>query len=176
MAIESPTDREAASGEPATGSPVFVDASGRRAKGARRLGVLAGGLLAAYLAVVGTNLMTGADVPLTPWPTGGGSDSADRPQLEKERVTGQRGRGEDRSEPGAQPVPSGRNPQPGASPGRSAQGGRPRSSNAPVVPPAGTTAPSPVPSTASPLPTSPGNSHATPPAHGRDKPKKNPRG
>ncbi|GAB3986166.1 hypothetical protein GCM10029978_100960 [Actinoallomurus acanthiterrae] len=49
-------------------NPVFVDATGRRARIARRVGIALGCVVAAYLVLVGIGLATGARVPLTPWP------------------------------------------------------------------------------------------------------------
>ncbi|MGK5556595.1 hypothetical protein ACSNOI_33790, partial [Actinomadura kijaniata] len=48
-------------------APVFVDASGRRRRLARRAGAVCGGLLALFLVAMGVSVATGADVPFTPW-------------------------------------------------------------------------------------------------------------
>ncbi|WP_433465624.1 hypothetical protein [Spirillospora sp. CA-128828] len=48
-------------------APVFVDATGWRARVGRRLGLLAGALLIVFLGALGLGMTTGADVPLTPW-------------------------------------------------------------------------------------------------------------
>ncbi|MBC6457809.1 hypothetical protein [Actinomadura sp. HBU206391] len=53
-------------------APVFVDATGRRRRLTRRVGVISAGLLAGYLALVGVGLFAGADLPMTPWPGNGG--------------------------------------------------------------------------------------------------------
>jgi hypothetical protein len=52
---------------------VFVDASGRRRRLIRRMGLAVAALLMGYLVVVGVGLFVGADVPLTPWPGRGGN-------------------------------------------------------------------------------------------------------
>jgi hypothetical protein len=59
--------------------PVFVDVSGRRARLAKRLGILVGGALTAYLVVIGVNLAMDADVPLAPWPAGTGETASPSP-------------------------------------------------------------------------------------------------
>jgi hypothetical protein len=48
-------------------TPVFVDATGWRARLGRRLGLLAGALLIVFLGALGLGMTTGTDVPLTPW-------------------------------------------------------------------------------------------------------------
>ncbi|GAA4631492.1 hypothetical protein GCM10023196_061110 [Actinoallomurus vinaceus] len=78
--------------------PVFVDATGRRARIARRAGIALGCIVAAYLALVGIGLATGTRVPLTPWP-------------ETKHSTSGRGPAED----GLMPRSGGRNPLPNRS-------------------------------------------------------------
>ncbi|MEV0399933.1 hypothetical protein [Actinoallomurus sp. NPDC050550] len=85
--------------------PVFVDATGRRARIARRLGIALGCVVAAYLVLVGIGLATGSRVPLTPWPETKHSKS---------------GRGP--AEDGLMPRSGGHNPLPNRS---SAAGGAP---------------------------------------------------
>jgi hypothetical protein len=85
--------------------PVFVDATGRRARIARRVGIALGCVVAAYLVLVGIGLATGTRVPLTPWPETKHSKS---------------GRGP--AEDGLMPRSGGRNPLPNQSP---AAGGAP---------------------------------------------------
>jgi hypothetical protein len=136
---------------PAGGAPVFVDASGRRARLVRRLGLLAGAGLIAYLVMIGVNLAMGADVPLTPWPSGSG-------------VT--RGPAGDDGKPGTR-APSG--PAPAAS-----RPVAPGAASGPGSPSSGAT---PAPDSASPsaMPARPsrtrGKAPATPPGQTRDKPK-----
>ncbi|MFB4304817.1 hypothetical protein [Actinomadura sp. GTD37] len=48
-------------------APVFVDASGWRARFGRRLGLLTGALLVVFLGALGLGMTTGPDMPLTPW-------------------------------------------------------------------------------------------------------------
>ncbi|TDD79489.1 hypothetical protein E1293_23110 [Actinomadura darangshiensis] len=48
-------------------APVFVDATGWRARIGRRLGLLAGALIVVFLSALGLGMTTGTDVPLTPW-------------------------------------------------------------------------------------------------------------
>jgi hypothetical protein len=54
--------------QPQAPEPVFVDRTGRRRRLARAAGIVVGCLLAAYVAVVAFGLVSGAGVPMTPWP------------------------------------------------------------------------------------------------------------
>lgn len=45
-----------------------MDPSGRRRRFARVAGIVAGCLLAAYMVVVASGLLTGSGAPFTPWP------------------------------------------------------------------------------------------------------------
>ncbi len=48
-------------------TPIFVDASGRRRRLLKPLGIPAALLCCAYLAAVGVSLVVGSNTPLTPW-------------------------------------------------------------------------------------------------------------
>jgi hypothetical protein len=136
--------------EPDEAPPVFVDTSGRRARLAKRLGILAGGALTAYLVVIGANLAMGADVPLTPWPAG---------------------TGETRS-PSVGDKPDTREPRPDPTTPRSRAGGGSGASAGT----AGTTAGGAATPTSAPTAvrtTQRGKAPATPPGQARDKPKQN---
>ncbi|MEU5884926.1 hypothetical protein [Spirillospora sp. NPDC047279] len=141
--------------EEGEGAPVFVDGSGRRARGVRIAGALAGAGLTVYLAVVGVNLATGAEVPLTPWPagkpTGTGPDGTPRTGTTPHRPAGPGASGNPRN--GG--VPNAGTPSLGSGNDQS----RPSASTAPSAP-----VTTPVPAT-----TRPGKSQATPPAYGKKK-------
>ncbi|WP_433181351.1 hypothetical protein [Actinoallomurus sp. CA-150999] len=101
--------------------PVFVDATGRRARIARGAGIALGCVVAAYLLLVGIGLATGTRVPLTPWP-------------ETKHAKSGRGPAED----GLMPRSGGRNPLPN----RSSAAGKAPSGPAPTAgAPAGGTHP-----------------------------------
>ncbi|HEU5030357.1 MAG TPA: hypothetical protein VFV01_35970 [Spirillospora sp.] len=139
------------------GSPVFVDATGRRQRLARRIGLVAGAVLVVFLGALGIGAATGAAVPGTPWnapsthPDGGHQSAGARAG----KPTGEREGGASSQRP--RTVPSGASPK---APSATSQ-------------PASTTAPAPsAPSakpTASTTTSRPGNSHATPPAWGHTK-------
>ncbi|NVI89609.1 hypothetical protein HUX53_20575 [Actinomadura sp. BRA 177] len=126
-------------------APVFVDASGWRARVGRRLGLTVGALLVVFLGALGLGMTTGTDVPLTPWsePPAHPRVKVSHPQVTPTKTT----------EPpvAAEPEPTQR-----------------------VVVPAPSTAPKPS-STLRPTPTvtasttHPGKSQANPPAWGRKK-------
>ncbi|MFI0452951.1 hypothetical protein [Actinomadura sp. 6N118] len=168
---------------PEPSGPVFVDGSGRRALTVRGIGALAGIALIAYLAVVGVNLATGAEVPFTPWPSGNTATDADKRGPDgKSRTrdqsprrvgpgTGTANGGTQNQVPG-NGVPSiGGLPSNGApAPGNPSTAPQPSTTSNPQVPP--TAGPTPPPAaTPTPLPTStrPGNSQASPPANGKKK-------
>ncbi|MBG6087599.1 hypothetical protein [Actinomadura viridis] len=139
----------------AKGSPVFVDASGRRARLLRRTGLGAGAALVLYLGAVGVSLVAGADVPLTPW-TGSGHGTAEGTR----QPTG----GERTSQA----------PRPSDATARTrapASGGGAGTSRAPVPPSGGTAAPAPEPGgTATAVPGGTrGNGNPTPPGFDRRK-------
>ncbi|XVQ12744.1 hypothetical protein ACQP1W_09370 [Spirillospora sp. CA-255316] len=140
---------------PAAGAPVFVDASGRRARLVRRLGIFAGGALIAYLVVIGVNLAMGADVPLTPWPSGSGATRG---------PAGEDGKPGTRSPSGPAPAASG-TVAPGAG---TAAGSGPTPSGATPAP--GGASPSATPAQPS---RTRGKAPATPPGQTRDKPRPN---
>ncbi|KAB2341344.1 hypothetical protein [Actinomadura rudentiformis] len=165
--------------------PVFVDGSGRRARTVRGVGALAGIALIAYFVVVGVNLSTGAEVPFTPWPAGKsatdgdqrGPDGKPRTRDQSPRPvgpgTGSANGGTQNQVPGNGVPSNGGLPSNGVpAPGNPSAAPQPPATANPQVPP--TTAPAPTPpSTAtpvpSPTPTRPGNSQASPPAHGKKK-------
>lgn len=129
-------------------APVFVDASGWRARLGRRLGLLAGSLLLVFLAALGLGMTTGTDVPLTPWsePSAHPRVKVSHPQVKPTKTT--------------EPPAAGPRPTEGA--------GNPAPSRAPVT---ASSAPHPAP-TAVATPSHPGKSQASPPAWGRNNNKK----
>ncbi|MFC5749423.1 hypothetical protein [Actinomadura rugatobispora] len=133
----------------ADAAPVFVDASGRRARLVRRLGILASVGLLAYLAVIGLNLAMGADAPLTPWPSGSGATR---------EPAGDGGKPGTHSPSGPAPAASSTvAPRSGASPSGGTTATRSASSSATPAPPSKTR----------------GRAPATPPGQTRGKPKPN---
>ncbi|MEU9017087.1 hypothetical protein [Actinomadura sp. NPDC048394] len=142
------------------GSPVFVDATGRRQRLARRIGLVAGAVLVVFLGALGIGAATGAAVPGTPWnapsthPDGGHQSAGARAA----KPTGGREGGTSSKRP--RTVPSG-----GSAKAPSATS-QPASTTAPA--PSASTAPSAKP-TASTTASRPGNSHASPPAWGHTK-------
>jgi hypothetical protein len=127
-------------------APVFVDASGGRARLGRRLGLLAGALLVVFLGSLGLGMTTGADVPLTPWtrPSPEPSVKLSRPNVPPKGRTSRA--------PAAAPGPT----------GPTGQAGGPAPSVAPR--------PSSTPGQAAATSTDrPGKSQASPPAWGRTK-------
>ncbi|WP_149260676.1 hypothetical protein [Actinomadura sp. K4S16] len=132
--------------------PVFVDATGWRARLGRRLGLLVGALLLVFLGALGLGMTTGADVPLTPW-----SGPSAKPQVKLSRPS----------------VPAGKTKEPPAAvrPRHTAPSGAPRASAAPGTS-AAPAAPAASPGTPAPAATGtatarPGRSQATPPAYGK---------
>ncbi|MEV0659767.1 hypothetical protein ACIBI3_04220 [Actinomadura luteofluorescens] len=146
--------------EEAETAPVFVDATGWRARIGRRLGLLVGAVLLVFLGALVLGMTTGADVPLTPWsePSTQPRAKVSRPNVPPEKA-GERA-------PSARPQPTG----PG---GRSPRGSAaPASPGAPAAPaaPGASSAPSAPTATATGTATSaPGRSQATPPAWGHKK-------
>ncbi|GAA4066551.1 hypothetical protein [Actinomadura miaoliensis] len=144
----------------APAKPVFLDVSGRRARLVRRLGLVAGALLTAYLTVLGVNLVAGADVPYTPWPAVKPGTKA--PQTENER------HGRATVRPTAVPQeavatpPSGR-PAPGTGASPASDGGAARPATSTTSPPTARTP------GGSPPASAPGRAPSAPPAKGRDK-------
>ncbi|WP_344590001.1 hypothetical protein [Actinomadura vinacea] len=134
----------------ADAAPVFVDASGRRARLVRRLGILAGGGLIAYLVMIGVNLATGADVPLTPWPAEAGATRG---------PAGGDGKPSTRAPGGPAPAASS-TAAVGSGPGSASPSGTPDTGGA-------TPSARPAPSRTR------GKAPATPPGRLRDKPKQN---
>lgn len=129
--------------------PVFVDATGLRARLGRRLGLAAGAVLVVFLGALGLGMATGPSVPLTPWsePSSRPRVQVSRPDVPTEKPGDRRAAG--RPEPGptrpgerAAPAPSPR-PSSAAPPGRMQ-----------------------VPATST---SRPGKSQASPPAWGRKK-------
>ncbi|MDL4816807.1 hypothetical protein [Actinomadura opuntiae] len=141
-----------------SGAPVFVDATGRRRRLARRIGLAAGAVLVVFLGALGVGAATGAAVPMTPWdgpsahPRVGGHPSTAARAAKGGSAGGRQG-----AKPGQRPeaAPSGA----GAPSATSRRGA--------------TTAPAPSAPSAKPTATAsasrPGNSHASPPAWGRKK-------
>lgn len=130
-------------------APVFVDASGWRARLGRRLGLLTGALLVVFLGALGLGMTTGTNVPLTPW-----SEPSARPHV---KVTPPRATPTRTAEP-----PSAARPAPTERAGTPAPSAAPRSSSAP-------SAANPRSTTATTSTTHPGRSQAEPPAWGRNK-------
>ncbi|WP_346040841.1 hypothetical protein [Actinomadura chokoriensis] len=143
--VESPPDPATDTRPLTEAAPVFVDASGWRARLGRRLGLLAGALLVVFLGALGLGMTTGTTVPLTPW-----SEPSARPHV---KVTPPRGTPSRTAEP-----PSAARPGSSGPAGTPAPSTAPRSSSAPS---AGRPSPTAVTST------HPGKSQAEPPAWGR---------
>ncbi|NDU73808.1 hypothetical protein GWI34_14345 [Actinomadura sp. DSM 109109] len=140
--------------------PVFVDASGWRARFGSRVGLLAGAVLLVFLGALGLGMTTGADVPLTPWsePSAQPRVKVSRPSVPARAVEGRA--------PSQRPRPTGAAPQPPRAPAASAA---PAESAAPVAP---ATPGGPPEAAATGTATSqPGRSQASPPAWGRNKKK-----
>lgn len=116
--------------------PVFVDRTGRRRRLARNAGIAVGCLLVAYLAIVAFGLVSGADVPMTPWPAPKTSHRAVPPRHGESAV-----RERNASRPAVRPTPS------GTLPSRGAQAPSSPSTKAPTTAPtsAPTTAPAAAP-------------------------------
>ncbi|MGI5205541.1 hypothetical protein ACQEU6_28670 [Spirillospora sp. CA-108201] len=149
---ESFPQREAA-------APVFVDATGGRARIGRRLGLLVGAVLLVFLGALGLGLTTGADVPLTPW-----SEPSTQPRAKVNRPNAPAGAAGERA-PSARPRTTG----PAARPPRAPEAPTaPGASAAPVAPAAPGTS-SAAPAATSTATSAPGKSQATPPAWGRKK-------
>ncbi|MBO2455627.1 hypothetical protein J4573_51730 [Actinomadura barringtoniae] len=153
-------------------APVFVDGTGRRARRVRVLGIIAGLSLAAYLSVVGVNLVAGADVPFTPWPTGKhGGHGSTKPDSGSPARAGSATGGPRGARPGTTATPGGDASQPGptSAPSRvPGAGPTPQPSAAPTSAAPTTAAPTPTVT-----PTHPGNGNATktPPGWSKKKPK-----
>lgn len=142
-------------------TPVFLDASGRRRRLLRRLGIAAGAAVVLFLGALGVGIATGTDVPLTTW-----DDPPVRPQASQRPARGQDG------ETGAKATQGGRRlqgvrperavpaaPPFGAGVGASATAApRPSTGSSPSVTPTGGPPTSP-----------PGRAHSTPPAQGHTK-------
>lgn len=126
-------------------APVFVDASGWRARLGRRLGLLVGALLVVFLGALGLGMTTGTNVPLTPW-----SEPSPHPrvQVSHPKVTPAKTAG----------PPAAVRPAPTRQAGASAP---------PVV-----TSRTPKPATTAVTTTRPGKSQATPPAWGQQRGKR----
>ncbi|GAA4307401.1 hypothetical protein GCM10023178_73740 [Actinomadura luteofluorescens] len=82
-------------------APVFVDATGWRARIGRRLGLLVGSVLLVFLGALGLGVTTGADVPLTPW-----SEPSVRPRAKVSRPSVPAEKAGERA-PSARPQPAG---------------------------------------------------------------------
>ncbi|WP_147339327.1 hypothetical protein [Actinomadura spongiicola] len=133
----------------AEAEPVFVDATGGRARLGRRLGLAAGAVLLVFTGALGIGMATQPNVPLTPW-----SDPSPRPSVKPSRPDVPTV-GADERWAAEGPGPVGR---PGrvtpVAPGSSAAGSVPPTRRAPAV------------STST---SRPGKSNVTPPAWGRKK-------
>lgn len=146
------------------GSPVFVDATGRRHRMARRIGLLAGALLIVFLGALGIGAATGAAVPGTPWnapsthPVKGGHE----PASARAGKPGERGGASPSQRPRA--GTSGASPQAPSTTSKPVSTAGPSTSSAPAASSAPTATPSATTSTSR-----PGNSHASPPARGHTK-------
>ncbi|WP_168221160.1 hypothetical protein [Actinomadura sp. WMMA1423] len=141
---------------PGDASPVFVDATGGRARLGRRLGLLMGAVLLVFLGALGLGMTTGADVPLTPW-----SEASAKPQVKLGRPSLPAGKA---NEPGANA-----HPRSGAPSGTPRASAAPRATAAPAVPGAAPATPAPAPAATGTATNRPGKSQATPPAWGRKK-------
>ncbi|MER6808467.1 hypothetical protein ABT299_04245 [Spirillospora sp. NPDC000708] len=143
------------------GAPVFVDATGRRHRLARRIGLLAGALLVVFLGALGIGAATGAAVPGTPWnapsahPGVGGQQPASA-RAGKQGVVAEPGGASPSRRP--RTVPSGASPKAPSATSKPVTTAAPSASSAPSAKPSATTSTS-----------RPGNSHATPPAWGHTK-------
>ncbi|MGI5418298.1 hypothetical protein [Actinomadura luteofluorescens] len=138
-------------------APVFVDATGWRARIGRRLGLLVGAVLLVFLGALALGITTGADVPLTPW-----SEPPVKPRAKVSRPNVPAEKAGERA-PSARPQPTG----PGArSPRGSALPGAPA---APAAPAPAAPAVSAAPAATNTATSAPGKSQATPPAWGRKK-------
>ncbi|WP_433144669.1 hypothetical protein ACQPZ8_00560 [Actinomadura nitritigenes] len=143
------------------GAPVFVDATGRRHRLARRIGLLAGALLVVFLGALGIGAATGAAVPGTPWnapsahPGVGGHQPASARAGKSGAVAEPGG-----ASPSRRPrtVPSGASPKAPSATSKPVTTATPSASSAPSAKPSATTSTS-----------RPGNSHASPPAWGHTK-------
>ncbi|WP_344260814.1 hypothetical protein [Actinomadura napierensis] len=136
---------------------MFVDATGRRRRLSRRIGLAAGGVLVVFLGALGIGAATGAAVPVTPW---------DGPSAHP-RVGGHQSTGARAGKGGATGKPQGA--VPGRRPETAPSGASPKAPSA-TSNPGRTAAPA---TGAKPAATAsasrPGNSHASPPAWGRKK-------
>ncbi|MGI5324722.1 hypothetical protein [Actinomadura nitritigenes] len=143
------------------GSPVFVDATGRRHRLARRIGLLTGALLVVFLGALGIGAATGAAVPGTPWNApsahpGVGGHQPGSARAGKPGATGERGGESPSRRPGT--APSGASPKAPSATSKPVTTTAPSASSTPSAKPSATTSTS-----------RPGNSHATPPAWGHTK-------
>ncbi|SNR41713.1 hypothetical protein [Actinomadura mexicana] len=148
--------------EGAAATPVFVDATGWRARIGRRLGLLVGALLLVFLGALGLGMTTGADVPLTPW-----SEPSVQPRAKVARPSVPAGEAGERA-PAARPRPTGpaaRSPRASASPAAPVAPAAP----APAAPAPGASAAPPAATATGTATSAPGRSQATPPAWGRKK-------
>ncbi|MFB4299798.1 hypothetical protein [Actinomadura sp. NTSP31] len=135
------------------GSPVFVDATGRRHRLARRIGLVAGAVIVVFLGALGIGAATGAAVPGTPWnaPSAHPGVGGKQPAGARAGKTGSPGE------------------RRGATPSRRPRTAPPKAPSATSQPvPTSAPAPSARPS-ATATASHPGNSHATPPARGHTK-------
>ncbi|QKG23606.1 hypothetical protein [Actinomadura verrucosospora] len=145
---------------------MFVDATGRRHRLAKRIGLVAGALLVVFLGALGVGAATGAAVPGTPW-----NAPSTHPGVGGHQPSGARAgkagpEGERRSEA---PRRSPRTVPSGGAPVAPSASSKPGSTTAPAAPaPSASSAPSAAPTTAA-TTSRPGNSHATPPAWGHTK-------
>lgn len=138
-----------AGGSVGEAEPVFVDATGLRARLGRRFGLAAGAVLVVFLGALGLGMATGPSVPLTPWsePSSRPRVQVSRPDVPTEKPGDRRAAGR----PGPEPT-------------------RPGERAAPSPPPRPSSAAPPgrmqVPATST---SRPGKSQASPPAWGRKK-------
>lgn len=119
---------------------VFVDPTGRRQRILRYGGIVVGCVLAAYLATVAFGVVTGARVPLTPWPASGPTSAAAPPGHGGSMLR----QAPARTAPARRPRPRAAVPAHGTATGGAAPASSPATSAA----------------VASPTPTRPGNGHA----------------